>query len=187
MNIFFLSMSIIRCAKYHFDKHVIKMILEYTLLLSTAWHVLSVDATEHLNNGLIYRPTHKNHPCAIWVRLHINNYLYVCKLGLQLCREWRYRYNHNKIHACEDKLLFMLHNHPPINNDYIRKDCHNPKSLLLPLPQAMPLEYKSSRNTVHRTIKAYRLYYKSPCKNHLTDWTKKRNDIKIKMDKPPWW
>lgn len=40
MNIFFLSAKLDECAKYHCDKHVVKMILEYAQLLSTAHRII---------------------------------------------------------------------------------------------------------------------------------------------------
>lgn len=189
MNIFFLSMSIRRCAMYHFDKHVIKLIIEYVQMASTAWHILAPEqALEHLNNKLIYRKTHVNHPCNLFVRAHINNYLYVVKLGLKLCEEWRYRYNHNKIHACEPKLLFLLNNIPPINDTVILKSKNNPKCLMGPFPQAMPDDCKiRHKNTVHTCVKAYRRYYKSKHKQHLVSWTKKKDNGKKNLKPPPWW
>ena len=78
MNIFFLSMSIKRCAHFHFDKHVIKMIIEYSQLLSTCWHLVNKDqALTFLTNNKIYRPTHIHHPCVKWLIQHVNNYDYV--------------------------------------------------------------------------------------------------------------
>ena len=40
MNIFYLDNNQSICAKYHVDKHVVKMILEYAQMLSTAHRVL---------------------------------------------------------------------------------------------------------------------------------------------------
>ena len=40
MNIFYLDKDPKTCAQYHCDKHVVKMILEYAQLLSTAHRVL---------------------------------------------------------------------------------------------------------------------------------------------------
>jgi hypothetical protein len=120
------------------------MILEYCQLLSTAWHVLDHKQAQYLN---IYKKTHVNHPCAIWVRQHINNYLYVAQLALALCDEWRKRYNHIKKHGCEDKLNFLLNNIPPnIPKHVIVKNKHNPKCFSLPMPLAMPDELKCKKN-----------------------------------------
>ena len=38
MNIFYLHHDPLICAKMHCDKHVVKMILEYSMMLSTAHH-----------------------------------------------------------------------------------------------------------------------------------------------------
>jgi hypothetical protein len=142
------------------------MILEYTQLLSTAWHVLEpLKAQEYLKNNLIYRPTHVNHPCSKWVRQHVNNYIFLVKLGLRLCKEWRFRYKHERVHACEPKLLFLQHNIPTINTQYINKTIDNPMCLLGQLPMAMPQQYKDNN-----VILAYRKYYKSPEKAHLGKW-----------------
>ena len=40
MNIFYLDDDPIQCAKWHVDKHIVKMITEYCQLLSTAHRVL---------------------------------------------------------------------------------------------------------------------------------------------------
>jgi Pyrimidine dimer DNA glycosylase len=191
MNIFFLSISIRRCAKYHFDKHVIKMILEYCQLLSTAWFILNEkEATTYISQEKIYKPTHKNHPCNVWVRKHINNYNYVAKLGLELCREWRYRYNHpvTRLHAAEHKLIFLFNN-PPTNipKFIIIKTPSNPKCFTTSLPQAMPNECKSKKRTVHSCVKAYRRYYMSSYKEHLVSWTIKNVGGRKALEKPEWW
>lgn len=46
MNIFFLDYDPAKCAIYHVDKHVVKMIVEYAQLLSTAHRVLDGKAIE---------------------------------------------------------------------------------------------------------------------------------------------
>ena len=51
MNIFYLHNDPIECAKYHNNSHVIKMILEYGQLMSTAHRVL---------DGVEYYSTTKN-------------------------------------------------------------------------------------------------------------------------------
>lgn len=190
MNIFFLSMSIRRCAKQHFNQHVVKMILEYAQLLSCAWHMLdSIKAAGHYEKGLIYKKTHYNHPSAIWVRQHLNNYNYVSRLALELCREWRYRYGHpdTRLHKSEPLLIFLAANPPTSIEKYvISKSPHNPKMLCLPLPQAMPDDCKTSKTTVHGTIRAYRKYYKSEHKAHIVKWTVKQGHTRMELEKPPW-
>lgn len=197
MNIFFLSISVRRCAKYHFDKHVVKMILEYAQLLSTAWHILDEDmAKQYHEEEKIYKKTHYNHPSAKWVREHLNNYRYVSRLALELCKEWRSRYGHprTKLHASEKKLLF-LHNNPPksIPVFNIKKSSINPKCFTLPAPQAMHDEckYKPAKKSFAATIIAYRRYYQSEHKAHICQWTivnksYKQKQKRICLEKPYW-
>lgn len=59
MNIFYLDRDIVKCAQYHCDKHVNKMILEGAQLLASAHHTANPEA--ELIPGM-YRLTHKNHP-----------------------------------------------------------------------------------------------------------------------------
>jgi hypothetical protein len=189
MNIFFLSMSIKRCAKAHINCHVIKMILEYIQILSTAWHMLNPElANKHFEDGCLYKKTHMNHPCNIWIRQHINNYHYVASLALQLCEEWRYRYQHDRVHGSENILGFLYQNPPPnINQDVIKKSKSNPKSLSLPLPKAMPDECKVVGNDVHSCVLSYRKYYKSSHKAHIISWTVKDGKTRKPLEKPYWW
>ena len=80
MNIFYLDSDIELNAKYHNDKHVVKMILESAqLLCGVHWY---------LGRSAPYKFSHKNHPCSIWTRSSINNYNYLCKLGKALCKEY---------------------------------------------------------------------------------------------------
>ena len=85
MNLFFLSRSARRAARYHCNKHVVKMIVETAQLLSSAHRVLDgSDTIRHadgsttparkgtlpdLRDGILYKMTHVNHPCAVWPSL----------------------------------------------------------------------------------------------------------------------
>lgn len=195
MNIFFLSICVKRCARYHFDKHVVKMILELCQLLSTAWHVLDKDdAIVLMSDGKLLKKTHFNHPCGVWTRAHINNYMYVAKLALALCDEWRFRYNHppTKLHKCEHKLIFLLANPPKtIMNSSIKFSKNNPLGFTLPMPQAMFEECRWSEKKLSAAscMTAYRRYYMSKHKEHLTSWTKFDPVLKkrVCLEKPYWW
>lgn len=161
MNIFFLSWNPKKCAEWHCDKHCVKMILEYAQLLSTAHRCLDGEEiivlsknnrrlkryilNDHREN-VLYKSTHKNHPCAIWVREFKENYIWLYKLFCSLCDEYTSRYN--KIHATDIRLREVLKN-TPIN---INKD--SSLSCITTPPQAMPDEYKTDD-----TIEAYRIFY----------------------------
>ena len=92
MNIFYLDEDVEQCAQYHCDKHVIKMILESAQLLCTA---INVAAGEQITP---YKTTHINHPCALWTRASLQNWLYVYRLMLALDKERQYRYMHSNTH-----------------------------------------------------------------------------------------
>lgn len=167
MNIFYLDKDIKKCAEMHVDKHVVKMILEYAQLLSTAHRVLDgtisvgLSSTgrkktsyvlEDYRDSILYSATHVNHPSAIWVRQSEVNYRTLFNLYCALLEEYTYRYE--KTHACT-RLMGALAN-PPKNIEY--------KPFTEPTP-AMPDEYKVKNDSV----KSYRNYYIHD-KNRFAKW-----------------
>lgn len=133
MNIFFLDYDTKKCARYHCDKHVVKMILETAQLLCGAHWVTGSEAP--------YKLSHKNHPCSIWVRESLSNYLYLCDLGLELCKEYTYRYG--KTHKSQQIIEWCLDKKLNIKD----------KGFTEP-PKAMPNECK-----LESVIDSYRNYY----------------------------
>ena len=110
MNIFILDTNPRKCAEYHNDKHVVKMILETAQLLCGV-HWITQSTYE-----IPYKLSHKNHPCSIWARECIENYNWLCELGIELCEEYTYRYG--KRHKSQDIIEWCIA-HPPkirINN-----------------------------------------------------------------------
>ena len=81
MNIFFTNPNPHIAANEHCNVHQVKMILEYSQLLSTAHHELGVCRN---TQAAVYAPTHKNHPSAVWVRESVDHYvwLYNCLMHL---------------------------------------------------------------------------------------------------------
>jgi hypothetical protein len=152
MNIFVLDEDLKKCAKYHVDKHVVKMCVEYAQLLCSAH--LTTDTTYMVP----YRLSHKNHPCSIWVRESLSNYLYLCELGLELCAEYTYRYG--KRHKSQDVIEWAITHHPNI-----------PDKGITGQPKAMPDKYK-----VDDVVESYRNYYINEKKDFST-W--KNRDIPI--------
>lgn len=100
MNIFYLDRDPVRCAMMHCDKHVVKMILEYAQLLSTAHHL--VDGEPSID---CYKATHKNHPSAVWVRENRSNYQWLYQLLSNLLVEYTHRYG--KTHKTESSGVFQ--------------------------------------------------------------------------------
>jgi hypothetical protein len=99
-----------------------------------------------------YKLSHKNHPCAIWTRESLSNYLYLCDLGLELCKEYTYRYG--KRHKSQDVIEWCLINKPSIHD----VDFTTP-------PLAMGDEFKIENDV----IESYRNYYREG-KKLIVSW-----------------
>jgi hypothetical protein len=149
MNIFVLHTDPQKAARYHCDKHVVKMILETAQLLSTAHHML--DNSNYANTKL-YRKAYYNHPCAVWVRQSDANYKWALNLLRHLLTEFKLRYGGSHSTGEIYKYLTKL----PTNI---------PSKELTPFAQAMPDTYKNKN-----AVTAYRQYYNND-KRHLFSWT----------------
>lgn len=169
MNIFVLDNSPWLAARYHCDKHIVKMILETAQLLSTAHHVLSPECLKMVNSEWtlygrkIYSATHPNHPCAIWTQQEWGNYRWLAELGIALCSEYTYRYG--KVHRSSGIINWLRLNPPKFNRENYM--------VMTPHVQCMPEECKVKNNPVE----AYRNYYR----------TYKRDIAKWKLGNVPEW
>ena len=158
MNIFFLSSIARNCARYHVDKHVIKMILEACQLLYTC---LWIHNPKCLKNAPLtksgsrgYKKSHENHPSAKWVRESNGNYQWLCELGIELCDEYEYRFD--KVHASREHLEWL-----------IKQDSGIEKQKCTKMIQVVPEKYIDDF-----PIRAYRAYYMGE-KNYLAKWTRR--------------
>lgn len=166
MNIFFLSSNPAECAAQHIDKHVVKMILEYGQLMSTAHRVLDgtpyLDKTKNNRNiqrwrlpdsreDVMWKASHVKHPSGLWVRQSQSHYTWLYLLWLELLKEYTFRYN--KIHSA-DRMIGVFARSP--ENIPILGWVNDPTP-------AMPEEYK-----VKSSIESYRNYYKGPKKSFAT-------------------
>jgi hypothetical protein len=88
INIFILDNDPVIAAQYQCDKHVVKMVLESAQMLSTC-HILVDDN----KNPMLYRATHKNHPCNVWLRESKDNYKWLYDHFVALSKEYTYRYD----------------------------------------------------------------------------------------------
>ncbi len=177
MNIFALHKNPRKSARWHADKHVVKMLLESVQMLYTSHWVLAYplllkqkspltvsrfqktlstpplldlyNAPPQISNPEQkgYRPVHVHHPCTKWVSSSLGNYMWLCHLALHLAEEFRFRWPNSGAHSCEAHVKWLIE-HPPIKLKIN-------KSPLTPFAEAMPDEYKKSD-----PIGSYRAFYK---------------------------
>ena len=167
MNIFYLHEETKECAKQHLDKHVVKMILEYAQLLSTAHRLL--DGHEYQGKSIsgrkamrwklndvrednLYMASHMKHPSGMWCRETSGNYLWLYNLWRDLMKEYTFRYG--KHHVAERLIPFL--DNLPKNIKFAE---------LTTMPQCMPEQYK-----VPESIQAYKNYYIGD-KQRFAVWT----------------
>jgi hypothetical protein len=147
MNIFFLHPNPRKCARWHCDKHVVKMILESCQMLYTCHWICSQDCPPMIhcapNGG--YKPTHRKHPCNLWLLESLDNYIWLVNLTYELLLEYKFRYG-NKHHKCEEHFQWLSTVYPL---DLQSRGLTPPRC-------AMPDEFKISKNPVT----CYRLFYK---------------------------
>lgn len=154
MNIFVLDSDTKKCAQYHCDKHVVKMIIETAQILSTVHYVIDKDRYKNLQE-FIYKETHINHPAIKWASESRMNYIWLSELGLELCKEYTRRFN--KVHKSE-AVLFLLYKNVPDSGKYT----------ITKFPRIFPIHYAHIENT----IEAYREYYKEKVRKGIVCYTK---------------
>jgi hypothetical protein len=128
------------------------MITESAQLLSSAYYFTPEQPEA------IYALSHANHPCAKWVRASLTNWVWLRDLGLELYKEYQYRYGPKEHRAGEVIVRLPLPQLPDVG--------------LTPFALCVPEECK-----VEDAVQSYRNYYNME-KQHLFAW-KKRN--------PPEW
>ena len=147
MNIFILDKDIEKCAEYHCDQHVVKVILESVQMLCTALNKKGFSTP--------YKSTHLNHPCVLWVEQSFDNYSWLQELACALNKEYRFRYDKETDH----KSITIL--------DEL-STCQYESRGLTEFAQAMPVKYKVPGDPV----KAYRQFYLGE-KMSFAKWTKR--------------
>ena len=163
MNIFFLSLDPQECARMYCDQHVIKILLEITQMLYTAWHVLGVpddwNPPRSKSGKRGYVRAHANHPMCIWVRHSRASYMFTVRLGMALAVEYNLRFK--KCHACTKHIMWLAR-HVPGSFKFVRSSTayygkHG-------IPQCMPAVHHQ-----HDPVLAYTSYYKTKT---FARWTK---------------
>lgn len=168
MNTFVLSLDPKEAARFHCNKHVVKMILESAQMLCAAhWlHLLESKgktlkdfkrirdaqqwAYENTPQDLQppWKMSHLRHPCTVWTAENISNYSWQLRLCQSLLEEYTVRYN--KRHKTETEAKWLAKNIPVnISNDY-----------LTPFPVCMKEEYKVFKEPgIVDVVESYKNYY----------------------------
>ena len=113
MNIFYLHSDPHIAAKWHVDKHVVKMIVESAQLLCTAHRMNDGIKTEarsktgrktwryimedERRQEQLYQAVHYHHPSAVWCRETKQQYKWLYDLFKYLGHEYTHRYG--KVHS----------------------------------------------------------------------------------------
>lgn len=171
MNLFYLHEEPEVSAKLHCDKHVVKMIIEYAQMLSTAHRMidgvmerrpsksgsmLQYFYLEDEREDILYKACHYNHPSTRWVRENAIQYQYAYDMFTSLCDEYTYRYG--KEHLTDNKLRNILNCVP---NNIELGTWSEP-------PQCMPEDVKVPGNSIEAYHKYYREY-----KKDFAKWTQR--------------
>jgi len=141
MNIFILDADPERAARYHCDRHVVKMILESVQIMNTALD------SRGLSDYTFYGSTHVGHPCVKWAAESWNNMEWLLQLTHYLNKEYRRRYENSENHSSYQKVLDNWYDDgwllPAEDEGYTE------------FAQAMPDDVKNAD-----AIRAYRDYYR---------------------------
>jgi len=172
MNVFYLDRDPTVCAQMHCDKHVVKMIIEYAQLLSTAHRIL--DGVEYegktqtgrrvrrwklsdpSDEKFMYKASHINHPSAVWARANDLNYIWLLEMWYALCYEYEHRYGRE--HLTFTKLADVLNRVPE----------NIPDGMFYEPTPAMPDYCKLEEGS----LESYRNYYIKE-KTRFAKWTKR--------------
>ena len=110
VNFFYLDKDPKKCAQYYCNKHVIKIPIEIAQILSK----IHYDLNSNINFSKIYKNSmvvNNSIGPYQWIRESYNNYIWACKLGLELINEYKLRYK--KDHHKTEIILQFLFNNPP--------------------------------------------------------------------------
>ena len=148
MNIYILDKNIKRCAEYHCDQHVHKMLIDNVQMLCTA-----------LNNRgypTPFQSVHPRHECVKWVEESYDNFVWLEGLTMALNNEYKFRFRTNKDH----QVIAAL--------NQIRSFKYESLGLT-DFVQSMPWEYRVPDDPVA----AYRSFYTGE-KLQFARWTRRQ-------------
>lgn len=155
MNIFYLDTDRHVSVSYHVDRHVMKMPIETTQMLSTVLRERFNVVAPTEGTGKIYKSVYVTHPCTRWVGETHNNFIWTWLFGVALCDEYTHRYG--KVHACRQVLDTIFDLTPKADSWTYNGITYRPK--------CVRAEFKQ-----FDTVTAYRLQYITT-KARLHSWT----------------
>jgi hypothetical protein len=119
VNFFYLDKDPKKCAEYYCDKHIIKIPIEIAQILSKIHHELKtkIDINKIYKDSTVVSKTLGPY---LWSIESLDNYIWTCKLGLELINEYKIRYN-KEIHKTEDIIIYLLNNPPKLDKIGITK------------------------------------------------------------------
>lgn len=162
MNIFVLDRNPVLAARDLCDKHVVKMVLESTQILSTVARKQRSD----MHEVFLYKPTHTNHPCTIWAGESAANTRWLIRHTEEMFAEYLARFG-GKVHKSYEvfeNAKWLL----PLRGPII-----DPGRWAL----AMPSQYKDPNGD---PVRSYREYYRGE-KSAFASWRRSPRGI------PEWW
>lgn len=164
MNIFALHIQPNISAKYHCDKHVVKMIVESAQMISTVFDKYGQ------RKFWMYKSCFPHHPCTLWAGYSRRNLIWLIDLGYHLCLEYTKRYG--KTHKCFG--MYLLWKKLVLDLPIPDKKFTNFALAVLP-----ELKEKAGNDyTLLEAINCYREYYMI----HKVEMKKWKN-----VEKPFWW
>lgn len=145
MNIFVLDKDPAKAAQYLIDRHVNKMIVESTQLLTNCYTKEQLEDAPKTQKGDIRKYSHYNHPSAIWVRETLGNWQWLWNHLDAMINERYHRFF--KDHFCDAMCSWFICNRP-------ENIVHKNHKDTTPFALAMPDQYKSDD-----IVESYRRYY----------------------------
>ena len=168
MNLFPLARKTREAARFHCNRHVVKMALEYCQLLSTAKSVAD-NGGKPLDPAILgvsktYRPTHVNHSCVVAVRRSRSAFEFLGRLAIATCE--RYTEIYGKTHASEGLIRAIVASgleNPtgePFGESTVVGTITDEVGAVVELPLCMPAECVLTDGSGQPDVVAsYRLYY----------------------------
>tara|TARA_A100001391_G_scaffold98378_1_gene65223 strand:- start:1358 stop:1840 length:483 start_codon:yes stop_codon:yes gene_type:complete len=155
MNIFVLDRHPVTAAQMQCDRHVVKMVLESAQMLCTSINMLGGQAQ--------YKTAHVNHPCSVWARETLGNFLWLYDHGMALAKEYTHRYG--RVHKSQQVIQHCIDSVRDLPLADLRRTPH---------PLCMPDKYKTDD-----PVESYRKFYLGD-KATFAQWNKQ-------TPPPSWW